>query len=119
MRAIKLCCTSKVGRLAATSVVASLLLMSADVVAATTTPPVPAALSLPLKPSPKPVLKPNVIPSHEAADVVVTGRVTDAALVTGPAAWWHGWKPDDLDRLAGFLEDAAEFQFGFFAAKTC
>src|SRR5437870_3903745 len=25
------------------------------------------------------------------ADVVVTGRVTDAALVTGPAAWWHGW----------------------------
>ena len=27
------------------------------------------------------------------ADVVVTGRVTDAALVTGPATWWHGWTP--------------------------
>ena len=38
------------------------------------------------------------------ADVVVTGRVTDAALVVGPAAWWHGWSYDDpanLDRLAG------------------
>ncbi len=35
------------------------------------------------------------------ADVVVTGRVTDAALVVGPAAWWHGWAPGDLDALAG------------------
>jgi len=35
------------------------------------------------------------------ADVVVTGRVTDAALVVGPAAWWHGWTPEDLDPLAG------------------
>jgi hypothetical protein len=35
------------------------------------------------------------------ADVVVTGRVTDAALVVGPAAWWHGWSPADLDALAG------------------
>ncbi len=35
------------------------------------------------------------------ADVVVTGRVTDAALVTGPAAAHFGWKPDDHDRLAG------------------
>ncbi|MET9916059.1 acyclic terpene utilization AtuA family protein [Streptomyces sp. NPDC006435] len=35
------------------------------------------------------------------ADVVVTGRVTDAALVTGPAAARFGWGPDDLDALAG------------------
>jgi hypothetical protein len=35
------------------------------------------------------------------ADVVVTGRVTDAALVVGPAAWWHGWDWDDWDALAG------------------
>ncbi len=35
------------------------------------------------------------------ADVVVTGRVTDASLVVGPAAWWHGWAPADHDRLAG------------------
>ncbi|MCW2867502.1 MAG: hypothetical protein JWR20_1690, partial [Marmoricola sp.] len=27
------------------------------------------------------------------ADVVVTGRVTDASLVLGPAAWHHGWGP--------------------------
>ncbi|ORT58762.1 acyclic terpene utilization AtuA family protein [Streptomyces sp. CB03238] len=35
------------------------------------------------------------------ADVVVTGRVTDAALVSGPAAWWFGWGPEAYDRLAG------------------
>ena len=35
------------------------------------------------------------------ADVVVCPRVTDAALVVGPAAWWFGWARDDWDRLAG------------------
>ncbi|MHA6615784.1 acyclic terpene utilization AtuA family protein [Pseudonocardia sp. DLS-67] len=35
------------------------------------------------------------------ADVVVTGRVTDASLVVGPAAWWHGWGRGDWDALAG------------------
>jgi hypothetical protein len=35
------------------------------------------------------------------ADVVVTGRVTDASLVVGPAAWWHGWQTGDWDALAG------------------
>jgi hypothetical protein len=34
------------------------------------------------------------------ADVVVTGRVTDASLVVGPAAWRFGWRRDDWDRLA-------------------
>ncbi|RZU15046.1 acyclic terpene utilization AtuA family protein [Streptomyces sp. BK239] len=37
----------------------------------------------------------------EGADIVVTGRVTDAALVTGPAAAHFGWAPTDFDRLAG------------------
>ena len=35
------------------------------------------------------------------ADIVVTGRVTDAALVVGPCIWRHGWSRDDWDRLAG------------------
>jgi hypothetical protein len=35
------------------------------------------------------------------ADVVVTGRVTDAALVVGPGMWRFGWTGDDLDELAG------------------
>jgi hypothetical protein len=35
------------------------------------------------------------------ADVVVTGRVTDASLVVGPAAAHFGWGPDDHDALAG------------------
>lgn len=37
------------------------------------------------------------------ADVVVTGRVTDAAVVMGPAAHHFGWERDDWDRLAGAL----------------
>jgi hypothetical protein len=48
---------------------------------------------------------------NAGADVVVTGRVTDAALVIGPAAWRHGWdyaaaRAGDagmLDALAGAL----------------
>jgi hypothetical protein len=35
------------------------------------------------------------------ADVVVCPRVTDAALVVGPAAWAFDWRRDDWDRLAG------------------
>jgi hypothetical protein len=35
------------------------------------------------------------------ADVVVTGRVTDASLVVGPAVWWHGWSQTSYDELAG------------------
>ena len=35
------------------------------------------------------------------ADVVVSGRVADASLVAGPAAWHFGWAADDWDRLAG------------------
>ncbi len=37
------------------------------------------------------------------ADVVVTGRTTDAALVMGPAAWKFEWDQDDWDALAGAL----------------
>ena len=35
------------------------------------------------------------------ADIVVTGRVTDASLVVGPAAAHFGWARSDLDALAG------------------
>lgn len=35
------------------------------------------------------------------ADVVVTGRVTDASVIVGPAAHHFGWRPEDLDTLAG------------------
>ncbi len=37
----------------------------------------------------------------EGADIVVCPRVTDASLVVGPAAWWHGWSRTDYDALAG------------------
>jgi Acyclic terpene utilisation family protein AtuA len=37
------------------------------------------------------------------ANVVVTGRVTDASLVVGPAAARFGWQPDDFDALAGAM----------------
>ncbi|GAA0303605.1 acyclic terpene utilization AtuA family protein [Streptomyces turgidiscabies] len=38
---------------------------------------------------------------REGADIVVTGRVTDAALVVGPAVAHFGWGPEDHDQLAG------------------
>ncbi len=37
----------------------------------------------------------------EGADIVVCGRVTDASLTVGPAAWWHGWTKTDWCALAG------------------
>jgi hypothetical protein len=38
---------------------------------------------------------------QRGADIVITGRATDAAIVCGPAAWHHGWRRDDWDALAG------------------
>jgi len=38
---------------------------------------------------------------NQGADIVVTGRATDAAVVAGPAAWHHGWQRDNWDALAG------------------
>jgi len=38
---------------------------------------------------------------RRGADIVITGRVTDAAVVCGPAAWHHGWSRTDWDALAG------------------
>ena len=55
------------------------------------------------------------------ADVVVTGRVTDASLLVGPAAWHHDWAADDWDELAGatvaghVLECGAQATGGNFA----
>ena len=37
----------------------------------------------------------------EGADIVVGGRIADASVVVGPAAFWFGWKQDDWDRIAG------------------
>jgi hypothetical protein len=57
-------------------------------------------------------------------DVVVTGRVTDASLVVGPAAWWHGWARDDWAALAGatvaghVLECGAQATGGNYAFFT-
>ena len=55
------------------------------------------------------------------ADIVVTGRVTDASLVVGPAAAHFGWARDDYDALAGatvaghVLECGAQATGGNFA----
>jgi hypothetical protein len=38
---------------------------------------------------------------RQGADVVITGRTTDAAVVCGPAAWHHGWSRTDWNALAG------------------
>ncbi|WP_134324273.1 acyclic terpene utilization AtuA family protein [Cumulibacter soli] len=40
---------------------------------------------------------------NRGADIVVTGRVTDAAVVVGPAVWAFGWQRSDYDKLAGAI----------------
>jgi hypothetical protein len=58
------------------------------------------------------------------ADVVVTGRVTDASLVVGPAAAHFGWARDDWSALAGataaghVIECGAQATGGNFAFFT-
>lgn len=39
----------------------------------------------------------------QGADIVIAPRVTDAAVVMGPAAWKFNWQRDDYDALAGAL----------------
>ena len=57
----------------------------------------------------------------EGADIVICGRVSDASLVLGPAAWWHGWRNDEWDKLAGavaaghLIECGAQANGGNFA----
>lgn len=38
---------------------------------------------------------------EKGADIVVCGRVADAALTAGPAAWHFNWGPNDWDPVAG------------------
>ncbi len=58
------------------------------------------------------------------ADVVITGRVTDASLVVGPAIARFGWSRTDFDALAGatvaghILECGAQATGGNFAFFT-
>ncbi|MFF5174114.1 acyclic terpene utilization AtuA family protein [Micromonospora sp. NPDC000089] len=58
------------------------------------------------------------------ADVVVTGRVTDASLTVGPAIAHFGWGRDDLDALAGatvaghLIECGAQVTGGNFSFFT-
>lgn len=58
------------------------------------------------------------------ADVVVTGRVTDASLAVGPAIARYGWGRDDLDALAGatvaghLIECGAQVTGGNFSFFT-
>jgi hypothetical protein len=58
------------------------------------------------------------------ADVVITGRVTDASLVVGPAVARFGWTREDHDKLAGatiaghILECGAQATGGNFSFFT-
>ncbi len=58
---------------------------------------------------------------RQGAQIVVTGRVADPALVLGPAIAHHGWRRDDWDALAGatmaghLLECGAQVTGGYFS----
>ncbi len=61
---------------------------------------------------------------RDGADVVVTGRVTDASVLVGPAAAHFGWEPTNYDALAGavaaghVIECGAQATGGNFAFFT-
>lgn len=40
---------------------------------------------------------------NAGADIVICGRITDASAVTALSAWWHHWKEDNFNALAGAL----------------
>ena len=41
---------------------------------------------------------------RQGCDIVIAGRVADAAPTIGAAMWWHGWNREtDLDQIAGSL----------------
>ena len=46
---------------------------------------------------------------QEGADIVICGRCTDASPVIGLAAWWHGWRLNEWDRLAASLMAGESF----------
>ncbi len=58
---------------------------------------------------------------RDGAQVVVTGRVADPALVLGPLVAHFGWDWDDLDRIAAgtlaghLLECGCQVSGGYFA----
>ena len=61
---------------------------------------------------------------NEGADIVVTGRVTDASVIVGPAIAHFGWGREDFDRLAGavvaghIIECGTQATGGNFAGFT-
>lgn len=40
---------------------------------------------------------------QDGADIVICGRCTDASPVIGLASWWHSWRENDWNALAGSL----------------
>ena len=41
---------------------------------------------------------------RQGCDIVIAGRVADAAPTVGASMWWHGWdRETDLDQIAGSL----------------
>ena len=40
---------------------------------------------------------------QEGADVVITGRTTDASTLQALSSWWHGWRETDYDKIAQTL----------------
>ena len=66
----------------------------------------------------------GIVDCLHGADVVVTGRVTDASVIVGPAAAHFGWGRTDYDALAGavaaghVIECGAQATGGNFAFFT-
>lgn len=49
------------------------------------------------------------------ADIIISGRTTDAGAIQAFGSWWHDWKEDDLDNLALTLVTGHIIECGTYA----
>ncbi|KAF2794520.1 DUF1446-domain-containing protein [Melanomma pulvis-pyrius CBS 109.77] len=49
------------------------------------------------------------------ADIVICGRCCDASPVMGLASWWHDWKTNEYDKIAGSLMAGHIIECGAYA----
>ncbi|CAO2648209.1 Nn.00g074760.m01.CDS01 [Neocucurbitaria sp. VM-36] len=52
---------------------------------------------------------------NAGADIVICGRCCDASPVMGLASWWHDWKTNEYDKLAGSLMAGHIIECGAYA----
>jgi Acyclic terpene utilisation family protein AtuA len=55
---------------------------------------------------------------EKGADIIISGRTTDAGAHQAFGRWWHGWKEDDFDNLALTLVTGHIIECGTYAVAS-